>query len=389
MKLRTAITLGFIAVLGLAQPSGVTRQGTYWVQTSSGSIAAPASGKVVVKTSGSVVIRGGAGGQVGYLLRTRVQARSEGEAIRQFKAISLKSGIHSDGLNFDLAYPSKTEVLTDLEIHAPGKMTQVHVLTQAGNVEMYDIDGTVQAESGAGLIQLDRIGGNVVARTGGGEIRLGKVGGGAQCLSSGGSIYADRCGTESWFETAGGDIVIRESGGPVHASTAGGSIRVERAASSVSAHTAAGRIEVAHAGGVVTADNAGGSIQVGAANGVRCESSGGAIRLRGASGSLRAVTDVGSILAELMSGMSLQNSILSTSAGDITVFIPSKLALTVRAQTESARAGKIVSEFPEIPVRLGNLPSPASAMAEGMLNGGGPVLRISATSGTIYLRRQR
>ncbi len=389
MKPQTVITLGFVTALGLAQPSGVTRQGTYWVQTSSGSMAAPVNGKVVVKTSGSVVIRGSAGGQISYVLRTRVQARTESEAVRQFKAILLKSGIQSDGLNFDLAYPSKTEVLTDLEIHAPGKMTQVDVLTQAGNVEMYDIDGAVQAQSGGGLIQMDRIGGNVVARTGGGEIRLGKIGGGVQCLSSGGSIYADRCGSESWFETAGGDIVIRESGGPVHASTAGGSIRVERAASTVSAHTAAGRIEVAHAGGIVTADNAGGSIQVGAASGVRCESSGGAIRLRGASGSLRAVTDVGSILAELMSGVLLRNSILSTGAGDITVFIPSNLALTVRAQSESARVGKIVSEFPEIPVRLTNSPSPAAAMAEGMLNGGGPVLRISAASGTIYLRRQR
>ena len=152
---------------------------------------------------------------------------------------------------------------------------------------------------------------------------------------------------------------------------------------------AAGRIEVARAGGIVTADNSGGSIQVGAASGVRCESSGGTIRLRGASGALRAVTDVGSILAELMSGMPLQNSMLSTSTGDSTVFIPSNLALTVRAQSVSARAGRIISEFPEIPVRMNNLPNPASAMAEGALNGGGPLLQISAATGTIYLRRQR
>jgi len=146
---------------------------------------------------------------------------------------------------------------------------------------------------------------------------------------------------------------------------------------------------VAHAGGVVTADNSGGSIQVGAASGVRVESSGGTIRLRGSSGDLRAITDVGSILAELISGMPLQNSLLSTSTGDITVFIPSNLALTVKAQSVSARAGRIVSEFPEIRVRMINLPNPASAMAEGALNGGGPLLQISAATGTIYLRRQR
>ncbi|MEO8129895.1 MAG: hypothetical protein ABJF23_26180 [Bryobacteraceae bacterium] len=377
------------AMAAFGQSPGVIRQGSYWMQTSMGTVAAPASGKVVVKTQGGVVVRGGTGSQVSYVLRTRVQAASEAEAMRQLRAVSLRVANRASALELDLVRPSRNEGLADLEIHAPGKLGNIRVLTQDGNVEVYDIEGSVHAESGGGLIQMDRIGGDAVARTGGGEIRLGRIGGGARCVSGGGSISVDRCGSESWFETAGGEIVIRETGGPVHASTAGGSIRVDRAASTVSAHTAAGRIDVAHAGGIVTADNSGGSIQVGAAAGVRVESSGGTIRLRGSSGALRAVTDVGSILAELMSGMPLQNSLLSTSTGDITVFIPSNLALTVKARSVSSRAGRIVSEFPEIPVRMINLPNPPSAMAEGALNGGGPLLQISAATGTIYLRRQR
>ncbi len=385
------ITFGIAGALAVAsaQSSGIIRQGSYWKQTSTGTLAVPASGKVIVKTHGAVVVRGGPDSRVTYVLRTRVQARSEADAVRQLRIVSMKASNRAASLDLDLQYPSKTEVLAELEIRAPSKLGQVLVLTQGGNVEIYDIDGSVQAQSGGGLIQMDRIGGDAVARTGGGEIRLGRIGGGVRCLSGGGAIYADHCGAESWFETAGGEIVVRETGGPVHASTAGGSIRVDRAASTVSAHSAAGRIEVGHAGGVVTADNSGGSIQVGAAAGVRCESSGGTIRLRGTSGALRAVTDVGSILAELMSGMPIQNSIFSTGAGDITVFIPSNLAVTVRAQSESGRTGRIVSEFPEIPVRIVNLTKPVVAMAEGILNGGGPVLQISAATGTIYLRRQR
>jgi hypothetical protein len=391
LRVRAFFILGFGLALVIAsgESPAVVRQGSYWTQTARGTCAVPAGGKIVVKTHGAVVVRGGTGNQVSYVLRTRVQGRSEGDAIRQLRAVSLRTASHASGLDIDLRYPSATEVLTDLEIRTPSKLSQLFVLTQGGNVEAYDIDGAVQARSGGGLIQMDRIGGDAVARTGGGEIRLGKIAGGARCLSGGGSIYADFCGGESWFETAGGEIVIREAGGPLHASTAGGSIRVDRAATTVSAHTTAGRIEVIHAGGIVTADNSGGSIQVGAAHGVRVESSGGTIRLRGASGSLRAVTDVGSILADLMAGMPLQNSILSTGTGDITVFIPSNLALTVRALCESGRAGKIVSEFPEIPVRMINLPNPVSTSAEGALNGGGPLLQISAATGTIYLRRQR
>ena len=175
----------------------------------------------------------------------------------------------------------------------------------------------------------------------------------------------------------------------MHASTAGGNIRVDRAGSAVTAQTAGGRIEVHQAGGIVTAENSSGSIQIGDANGVRCESSAGIIRLRGASGSLRAITDAGSILAELLSGRPLQDSILSTRSGDITVFIPSNLALTVRALSEAGRAGRIVSDFAEIPVKSVDMLQTSGLQAEGTLNGGGPVLQDSVAGGTIYLRRQK
>jgi hypothetical protein len=150
------------------------------------------------------------------------------------------------------------------------------------------------------------------------------------------------------------------------------------------AHTAGGRIEVQHAGGLVNAENSGGSIEVGAAQGVRCEASGGAIRLRGTAGSLRAATDVGNILAELMSGVPFKDSVLSTGEGDVTVFIPSNLPVTVKALNEKGRPARIVSDFPEfVPAKTA-----VAAVTEACLNGCGPVLRISA-SGIIYLRRER
>ncbi len=51
--------------------------------------------------------------------------------------------------------------------------------------------------------------------------------------------------------------------------------------------------------------------------------------------------------------------------------------------------GRIVSDFPEIRMAGrsglgGNL-----EMAEGSLNGGGPVLQVVASGGSVYLRRQR
>ena len=160
------------------------------------------------------------------------------------------------------------------------------------------------------------------------------------------------------------------------------------------ARTAGGLIQVEQADGQVTAESSGGAIQVSSANGVRCESTGGAIRLRNVAGAVRAFANSGSILAELAagrdaSGKGMSDSILSTNAGDITVVIPSNLALTVRASNESGGAGRINSDFPQLRPRSGRLPDVGPLVAEGDLNGGGPLLRVNVMGGTIYLRRSK
>jgi hypothetical protein len=107
-------------------------------------------------------------------------------------------------------------------------------------------------------------------------------------------------------------------------------------------------------------------------------------------GELRVATAVGSILAELLSGGVIEDSFLSTGSGDVTVFIPSNLAVTVEAQNDSpGRLGRIVSDFPEIRVRNGAATSRGRVVATGAINGGGPQLVIAAANGTIFLRRQK
>jgi hypothetical protein len=45
---------------------------------------------------------------------------------------------------------------------------------------------------------------------------------------------------------------------------------------------------------------------------------------------------------------------------------------------------RIVSDFPDFTVKLAG----AATIAEGVLNGGGPLVRIAGTGGTIYIRRE-
>jgi hypothetical protein len=136
---------------------------------------------------------------------------------------------------------------------------------------------------------------------------------------------------------------------------------------------------------VVTARNSGGPVKVGSAEGVRCENAGGGVNLDNISGSVRVSTAVGSIIASLLAGKSMSDSFLSTGSGDITVIIPSNLGVTIRAQNELAgNIRRIVSEFPGISVRVEG----GQVVAEGPVNGGGPILRISGTGGTIFIKRQ-
>jgi hypothetical protein len=133
---------------------------------------------------------------------------------------------------------------------------------------------------------------------------------------------------------------------------------------------------------VVIANNSGGPIHVASAPGVHCATASGTIRLTKVSGSVVASTTLGNIIASLFDARLTANSFLQTGGGDITLLIPSNLSVTLRA-TSTGGAGTIVSDFPVRVSTRGRVLS-----AEGWINGGGPVLQMAGTGGTIFIRRQ-
>lgn len=390
--MKAAVSLFAAVTLALAQ-SPITREGSDWVQVTSGTLPAHPSGKLHVLTEGNLVLQGhDNGARITYSLRRSVRAASLGAAERLLRDFDIRTPVGGSLASIAVLAPRGGSIQSiDLQLSVPRSLQVAILETRGGNISVSGIDGEVRAETSAGQLTLDRVGAAPSLRTGGGEVRVGRVAGTVRCYSGGGNIRVENVGRESWFETAGGDIHIREGGGTLHASTAGGNIRVDRCSGEVFAHTAAGVIDVLQAGGRVTADNSGGAIQVNAAHGVRCESAAGAIRLRQAGGgALRATTALGNILAELLAGARIEDSLLSTSAGDITVFLSSNIPLTVQARNESSGGRRgIISDFPEIRVRMPGVSGALPLLAEGALNGGGPVLRIYASGGTIYLRRQK
>ena len=376
------------ALLGQAE-TPVTREGRFWVRSISGSVPIGTAERFRLDTTGNVVLRGEAGSGANYTLKLRVEARDAREAAALFRQVEVRSRNQNGLAYLVVSPPRRISEAPELTLAVPRGLREVRIETRGGNVQASDLDGQVEAHSLGGRITVDGIRGAAEIRTGGGDIQVGSVLGPLRCYSGGGEIRVQNGGAECWLETAGGEIFLHDANGPVHASTAGGNIRIDRSAAAVFARTAAGLIQVQQAGGLVTAESSGGAIQVSAANGVRCDSAGGAIRLRNVAGALRASTSAGSIMAELANGNRMEDSSLSTNAGDVTVFISSNLPVTVLARNQSGGAGRIISDFPQIRVRQTGDAAAVPVVAEGTLNGGGPTLRISVIGGTIYLRKQK
>lgn len=382
------IVMGASLLAAQSEPAPV-REGGYWTSTVQGQLDVSGLQGLRVATTGNVQVRGTGDPQVRYSLKLRVKASDAREAEALMHEFSVKTGNESGVAFVRVATPHSVSGRLELTITGPRGLRNVFVETRGGDVQASDLDGELEARSAGGRIAVDGIRGRGELRTAGGDIQAGSVGGPLRAMSGGGAIRVDNAGSEAWLETAGGEIVLRQASGPVHAATGGGNIRIDRAASTVFARTAGGLIQVGQSEGAVTAETSGGAIQVDAANGVRCESAGGAIRLRNVAGALHVSANSGNILAQLVAGHPFADSLLSTNAGDITVFIPSNLALTIQATNETGGAGRIVSDFAQVPVRTAVQPGMGPVTAQGALNGGGPVLRVNVVGGTIYLRREK
>lgn len=383
--------LALLPVALWAQAGGpLVREGGYWVRKTANVASCKPNGRLQVVTRGSVTLRGADEAVIRSSLVQKARGRSMEEARRALGGAFFTTRVKGDLTQLIVMIEDRPGVSTHLDLTVPRTLAETIVETQTGDVDSADLNGTLQALTACGRIQLDRIQAGAIARTGSGEIRIGRIGGTVRAASSGGSVSIERSGGETWVDTAGGEITIREVAGPLWATTEGGNINVLRALGAVQARSAAGLIEILEAAGIVTAETRQGSIQIGAARGARCESGEGTIRLRAVAGPVRCSTASGSILAEWISGGRLEDSFLAAGAGDVTVLLPSNLPVMVKARNDSPElVGRIVSDFPQIRVRTLGFEPTRPAVAEGVLNGGGPTLRINAAGGTIFLRKQR
>lgn len=373
-----AAILALLLPAGSSQQQPLVRESDGWARTFSGSVSGVERVRVI--GHGPVTIEGGAAGAVSYTVKVNVPARTAADAARLLARSAVQASRSGEWLV--LTAPARRAFST-VTVRAP-RLVAVEISTTEGAVETRGIDGTVQVDSMAGEVSADRIKGKCSLTTGGGAVKVGTVDGPLECRTGAGAITVKVARGQTTLVTQGGDISAAQIGGPLNAQTGGGGIRIGTVAGAVTASTGGGEIVVEKAAGIVTAHNMAGPVQVGAATGVHCESGTGGIRVGNIDGSMHVTTSFGSIFASLL-GSRLFDSSLATGNGDITVLIPSHLRVTIRAENDHADSlRRIVSEFPGIAVRMRG----ARLVAEGPLNGGGPLLQIAGAGGTIYLKRR-
>jgi len=279
------------------------------------------------------------------------------------------------------------------------------IATGAGEITTGDVSGWVCLLSQGGDISAGRItpSGALAPRPGrpaakivseqGGHITLKDVAGDVDAFTGGGHILAGSIEGNAKLVTGGGNIRATRIRGTANLQTAGGNIAVGEADAYVGVHTAGGQIDFGSVRGSVHAQTGGGGIRVMYVSGpMEVVTSGGSICLTRVANAIHAETGEGKITAwinpeESDRGRNVRlsgPSQLASRTGDIVVFLPRNIALTIDAIVDSGGPARIEAD-PSLPLSIQTRPDgPVHAVAA--LNGGGAPLRLHTAGGKILLQ---
>jgi len=384
------VSMVALASLALGQEARVYREGGNWVQEMTGDLGAAKNLRVKL-AAGAVKVQGGSQAGVTYVIHRRAYTSSEQQARREFESYRINASVKGDTA-WIVAESSRRDAkcADDFVINVPRNLESAKIETGGGSVNATGIAGRVELSSGGGNIHLDDIGGPAIAETGGGTIEVGSVEGDVNLETGGGNIKVASAKGEIKAQSGGGSVVVLSGLQGAVLETGGCSIRVDKCSGRVKATTGGGSVDLGDIGGPAEIETGAGSIRLASAKGrVQAQTGGGSIQLDGAT-SVQAETSAGGIVVKLLSSAGAagrNNSTLETSAGDITVYLANDLAISIRAEIESAGGHTIRSDFSDIHVSSEGGPWEKTVTAEGQLNGGGPVLKVRTNSGNVSFRR--
>jgi DUF4097 and DUF4098 domain-containing protein YvlB len=281
-----------------------------------------------------------------------------------------------------------------LDINVPSQF-DLDLETANGNIELTGpLTGRLRGSTSGGDIRLGNLGGTVDMNTSGGDIHAGDMQGDMLLRTSGGDLRIGSVSGEAEISTSGGDISMENVGKRLRASTSGGEVRIGNVGGDASVRTAGGDIHVGKVSGSADLNTAGGDIDLQAASGkVSARTAGGNLNLDQVTGSVDGSTAGGDVMVHLVPGKN-GRSRLSTSAGDIHLFVPEDAKATIEARirytgwrSHGDEEYTIRSDFKMEKVEGGD--SRNEKRATITLNGGGERITLDANQGNIEIRKAK
>ncbi len=386
---------------------GAKSEGPRLVEEKTGTLATREGLRLrLVADLGNVRILTQKSDQVSYKLRIEADSRDP-EAQKLLKQYALTARSTPAGVQLTgqlTSHHFRGRLWVNFEVSVPRKYT-LDVLTQAGNIETQDLDGRAVLVTSGGSITVGRVGGPEAAgarlETQGGHITAQDVNGELRAITAGGHINVTSVRGDAVLRSGGGHIRTGTIQGSAQLETGGGNISVQRAEGSLTASTGGGQIDFGEAAGSIRARTGGGGIRVlRVAGPMQLETGGGSIFLTKVQGAVRASTGAGSITAWFTPDGRAESpgmpkvrklagaSQLESGQGDIVVYLPRELAVTIEATIQMATNYRIEAD-PALPLKLSYLSLGAGGRGvrgECALNGGGEVLRLKTVAGNIRLK---
>jgi hypothetical protein len=402
MRSRIPSSVIFTLAMGLAAAApALAHPGARQAKTSRGAnrITADKTGTLATQDGlrlrlatdiGNVKIKTQAGERVSYDIHLEADSNNP-DAQRMLDEFEVSARSLPDGVILVGRAPERQwgqRLWVTFEVSVPEDYS-VNVSTEDGSIDLGDIHGRAVLATNGGNITAGNIGGSGRITTDGGNISLKDVSGDLSASTGGGNISAGTVGGSAVLRTGGGLIRLASVGGVGRIDTGAGNIYVGRSTAGLVASTGGGQIEVGEASGIVRAQTGGGGIRIVRSVGpTRLDTGSGGIYLTQAENAVRATTGSGGITAWFGRGAKLTGPCrLEAGEGDIVVYLPRLLPVTVDAQIELGSNHRVFVD-PALPLKVvyGDRGEGDNAVrAEGALNGGGATLILRTVSGNIRL----
>ena len=182
------------------------------------------------------------------------------------------------------------------------------------------------------------------------------------------------------LNTSGGDIAVESLTGNVRARTSGGDLKFARIDGDIDAGTSGGNIVLQEGTARAKLSTSGGDIQVDRAGGpTEVSTSGGNIELNSVATLISATTSGGDVRA-VITGPLTQDTLLSTSGGEVDVKVAKGTGFQLDASTSG---GDVRADGLTITIEKGGS---GKSRLSGAVNGGGPRLKLRSSGGDVTIR---